>query len=438
MPLVLLLLMVESLMAQGGRYVLHRNFPSQFVDPRTIVVYLPPDYDLSTNRYPVLYMHDGQNLFDNQKTGLRGAGSPIKWNVDVALENLLREGEISPCIIVGIFNTAKRIEEYSPPTNAPGGGLLSNYGRFIVEELKPWIDSHYRTDPSVLATGIMGSSMGGLASFYLQMWYPNIFGFAGVVSPSFWWGNEQVLTHLERFDLNAPRRLYIDAGWKESDEMMTPARHMYQKLAPIMGERLWYYEDRQGTHSESSWQSRVFIPLRLFLGKTPPRMVAWDGIIDPPVIGIQDTSSVTVEVTYTGGLKRTILPTLSSPQLAISGLFITGQVAGNASLTIHTPYGDRITNLTIQGKSRDDITIRFVSSQPLILEVFRYVTNNIAVATNLEINLITQREIPLTQRRGTRLYFHLLDENRRPLERNGKPIELSVTFTRDRDYEVTF
>jgi len=436
--LLITTLFFTSGFSQAAQYIVHRNFPSQFVSPRTIVIYLPPEYSTSTNRYPVLYMHDGQNLFDSQKTGLRGAGSPIKWDVDKALERLISDKKASPCIIVGIFNTAKRIEEYSPPTNASGRGLLGNYARFIVEELKPWVDATYRTDPSAKTTGIMGSSMGGLASFYLQMWYPEVFGFAGVISPSFWWGNEQVLSHIGSFDFKKIGLLYIDAGWRESDEMMIPARHVYQALSPHLGERLWYYEDRNGTHSESSWQNRVFIPLLLFLGKTKPSLLSWQVLIEPATIGINDTSSVTIEALYTDNIKRTSLPTLSSKAFLISNHQITALTAGSMSLTIQSPYGMLTTNISVQSKSRDAISIRFLSSRPVILEVFRYVSNNLTIPTNFTINLLLTNETTLTQVRGTRFHFRLLDKDQKPIETNGKPIELSVTFTRDRDYVVEF
>ncbi|WP_408648377.1 alpha/beta hydrolase [Thermospira aquatica] len=401
-------------------------------------MYLPAGYSKSTNKYPVLYMHDGQNLFESQKTGLKGAGSPVKWNVDEALETLISKKLANPCIIVGIFNTAKRIEEYSPPTNSSWRGLLGNYSRFIVEELKPWIDSNYRTDPSPRTTGVMGSSMGGLASFYLQMWYPEVFGFAGVVSPSFWWGNEQVLSHMNEGNWKNVQLMYIDAGWRESDEMIVPARHVYTKLSSKLGDRLWYYEDRNGTHSEGSWQNRVFIPLLLFTGKEKPTFSSWTPIIDPPVIGINDRSAVTIEVSYENGLKRTFFPSLSSKDMSISKEYILGKAAGPATLTISTPWGTTSTNLTILARSRDDIIIHFKSSKALTMEVFLYVSNNIQTQTNWQISFLKTNEISLIEKRGTRYHFRVLDETGKPLERNGKPMELSVTFTRDRDYVLDF
>ncbi|MFN3659949.1 MAG: alpha/beta hydrolase [Brevinematales bacterium] len=435
---LLIMFFLTTGFSQEAQYIVHRNFFSYFVSPRTIVIYLPPNYSTSTHRYPVLYMHDGQNLFDNQKTGLRGAGSPIKWDIDKTLEKLMKENKVRPCIIVGIFNTAKRIEEYSPPTNTSGRGLLGNYARFIVEELKPWIDATYRTDPSPQSTGIMGSSMGGLASFYLQMWYPEIFGFAGVISPSFWWGNEQVLSHIVSFDFKKTGLLYIDAGWRESDEMIIPARHVYQAVSPHLVEKLWYYEDRNGTHSESSWQNRVFIPLLLFLGKTKPSLLSWQVFIEPTTIGIYDTSYVTVEALYTDNIKRTVLPSLSSQAFLISNYQITALTAGSMPLTIQSPYGMLTTNISVQSKSRDAITIRFVSSQPVILEVFRYISNNLTIPTNFTIDLFLTNETTITQARGTRFHFRVLGKDQKPIEKNGKPLELSVTFNRDRNYVVEF
>jgi len=428
--------------AQAGKYEIQRNFPSRYVEKRTIVIYLPSSYENDTNRYPVLYMHDGQNLFETSKTGLKGMGSPIKWNVDTALEQLLTSKAIKPCIIVGIFNTAKRIEEYSPPTNTNTLGLLDNYAHFIIEELKPWIDTHYRTDPSPQATGIMGSSMGGLASFYIQMHYPHIFGFAGVISPSFWWGNEQVLRHIDQStNLSQIQTMYIDAGWRESDEMILPARHVYNKLHPFLGKRLWYYEDRNGTHSESSWQSRVWMPLLLFLGREKPSLpVSILTVMEPPIVGIGDTSTITIEATYPNGIKQTFFPSLKAERdVRINGASFTPQKATPITLTLQSEVGSLTTNILVLPKSRDDITIRFIAQKPCQLLIYRMVENSTTSETNIIIDLKLQNETNITRKRGTRFHFRLVDPQGQLItNQQGKPYDLSVTFTRDRDYEIGF
>jgi len=151
---------------------------------RRIWVYLPPDYNQSNRRYPVLYMHDGQNLFD-QATSFAG-----EWQVDETLERLFKEKGFA-IIVVGIDNGGeRRIDEYSPWVNSEygRGGEGDAYVRFIVETLKPYIDSKYRTLPN--ETGIMGSSLGGLISIYAGFKYPEVFKYVGAMSPAFWFNPE--------------------------------------------------------------------------------------------------------------------------------------------------------------------------------------------------------------------------------------------------------
>lgn len=151
---------------------------------RRIWVYLPPDYNQSNRRYPVLYMHDGQNLFD-QATSFAG-----EWQVDETLERLFKEKGFA-IIVVGIDNGGeRRIDEYSPWVNSEygRGGEGDAYVRFIVETLKPYIDSKYRTLPN--ETGIMGSSLGGLISIYAGFKYPEVFKYVGAMSSAFWFNPE--------------------------------------------------------------------------------------------------------------------------------------------------------------------------------------------------------------------------------------------------------
>ena len=150
---------------------------------RRIWIYLPPDYEASGSNYPVLYMHDGQNLFDI-KTSYAG-----EWEVDESLNNLASQGKRVP-IVVGIDNGSQRIAEYTPWSNPQyGGGDGDKYMQFIVETLKPYIDQHYRTLPRRENTGIMGSSLGGLISHYGSLKYQATFSKAGLFSPSYWFSD---------------------------------------------------------------------------------------------------------------------------------------------------------------------------------------------------------------------------------------------------------
>jgi hypothetical protein len=176
-----------------GRLVEHPAMSSAFARPRDVTVWLPPGYDEAPDRrWPVLYMHDGQNLFDGSR-----AAYGSEWGVDEHVARLGANGQIRTPIVVGVHNTPLRLREYVPadliralPEDMRtdlqafyGGEPLSDgYLRFLVRELKPFIDRTYRTSPGRLDTAIMGSSMGGLISLYALMRYPMTFGSAGCVS----------------------------------------------------------------------------------------------------------------------------------------------------------------------------------------------------------------------------------------------------------------
>src|SRR6266853_977770 len=156
-----------------------------------IVVYLPPGYKGGKQkRYAVFYLQDGQHLFDGATAFIPGQ----EWRVDETAETLISVGKIEPLIIVGIYNTGKdRINEYTPAADEKyKGGKADLYGRMLVEELKPFIDSTYRTLQGPRRTGLGGSSLGGLVSLYLGLKYPNVFGLLAVVSPSVWFANHHI------------------------------------------------------------------------------------------------------------------------------------------------------------------------------------------------------------------------------------------------------
>lgn len=189
------------------------NIP-QLNRKRRIWLYLPPDYQTTAKKYPVLYMHDGQNLFDS-KTAAFGT----EWKVDESLNTLHQQGDYG-CIVVGIDNGgADRINEYSPWVNAQyGGGQGDEYMDFIIKTLKPHIDSNYRTLPGRLTTGIMGSSMGGLISFYGSVEFQETFGKGGLLSPSFWFARQGEKDLIAANGHQAPMRLYFLAGTDEEGD----------------------------------------------------------------------------------------------------------------------------------------------------------------------------------------------------------------------------
>jgi predicted alpha/beta superfamily hydrolase len=181
-------------------------------EPRDLVVYVPPDYDTDRERrYPVLYLHDGQNLFDGATAFVPGQD----WHVRDTADQLIRAGVIEPLVIVGVYNTgAHRIDEYTPTRDRKqgAGGAAWLYGRMLTEELKPFIDREYRTLPDAMNTGLGGSSLGGLVTLYLGVQHPNVFGKLAVLSPSVWWDNRYILRLIRALAAKPRVSIWLDIG----------------------------------------------------------------------------------------------------------------------------------------------------------------------------------------------------------------------------------
>jgi len=213
---------------------------------RRVWICLPNDYENSKQRYPVLYMHDGQNLFDAANSF---AG---EWRVDETLDEWKGKG----FIVVGIeHGGGYRLDEYSPWTNPKyGGGQGDEYAAFIAETLKPWIDDNYRTLKGRRHTGIMGSSMGGLISLFTAVEYQQTFGFAGIFSPSLWF-SDQWATHIRQTGKKRPVKFYILAGKEESETMEQEAQSLAQALrkAGFSPAHIAVRLDDDGAHAEWYW-----------------------------------------------------------------------------------------------------------------------------------------------------------------------------------------
>ncbi len=192
---------------------------------RRIWIYTPPQYQAdTTQRFPVFYMQDAQNLFD-KTTSFSG-----EWEVDETLNKLAQQGD-KGCIVVGIDNGgANRLNEFSPWRNARyGGGEGALYAKFIVETLKPYIDQHYRTKPDRLNTAVGGSSMGGLISMYIATEYQHIFSKALIFSPSFWF-NDSSYTHILIKGNRQPMRYYLMAGLPEDNGSVVQDLNKMEKM----------------------------------------------------------------------------------------------------------------------------------------------------------------------------------------------------------------
>ncbi|MCH4823624.1 alpha/beta hydrolase-fold protein [Gramella lutea] len=215
---------------------------------KKIWLYLPHSYKNSDKQYPVIYMHDAQNLFDN-KTSFVG-----EWQVDEKLDSI---GE-PEAIIVGIEHGGEnRINELTPyPHEKYGGGNADSYLEFIVYDLKPHIDKTYRTQPGPENTGIFGSSLGGLVSFYAALKYPDTFSKIGVYSPSFWF-NEKIYEYVKNAELNLNSKFYFLAGTAESEEMLPDVDRMVKILKEkgINSSNIKKSFIEGGEHNEALWKS---------------------------------------------------------------------------------------------------------------------------------------------------------------------------------------
>jgi predicted alpha/beta superfamily hydrolase len=220
---------------------------------RRIWLYLPNDYlSAPEKRYPVIYMHDGQNLFD-QATSFSG-----EWQVDEALHSLQNQGDYG-AIVVGIDNGgSNRINEYSPWINAQyGGGQGDLYIDFIKNTLKPYIDNNYRTLSQAQNTGLIGSSMGGLISLYGASKFPNVFGKAGIFSPSIWFARQQVSEFISSQSFNGiPFRVYFVGGTNESSSMLPDMQSAKTALinAGVIAQEVRLVSHNDGAHSEWYWR----------------------------------------------------------------------------------------------------------------------------------------------------------------------------------------
>lgn len=218
---------------------------------RRIWIYCPPDYETSlSKRYPVLYMHDAQNLFDKKNTAFG-----VEWQVDEALNTLFKQGDYG-CIVVGIDNSANRLDEYSPWVNTQyGGGQGDEYVDFITNTLKPYVDANYRTLSARSATGIMGSSMGGLISMYAFSERQDVFSKAGIFSPAFWFAGNNSVTHTASHPRKGSGRVYFLSGGQEPAYVTSDMKNVADAMltAGFSTSDIYFETVSDGQHSEWFW-----------------------------------------------------------------------------------------------------------------------------------------------------------------------------------------
>lgn len=260
--------------AVGNVQIREKVWSPHLKNSRNLIVYLPPSYrQQSERRYPVLYMQDGQNLFD------QSTSYSEEWRVDETMQGLSRDD--IEAIVVGVANTGQRLAEYSPFTDDHhGAGRGDLYLAFLADTVKPLIDRDFRTLPGRAYTGIMGASMGGLISLYAFFRCPHLFGFAGVMSPSLWYADGAIFPFVEQ-SAYVPGKIYLDVGTRElggspqKQEARRRSRRYYASVRRLKrmlvkkGYRpqhdLLMVEEQWAGHHEPAWARRLPDALRFLL-----------------------------------------------------------------------------------------------------------------------------------------------------------------------------
>jgi predicted alpha/beta superfamily hydrolase len=240
--------------ALNEEFRLHTKFHSKFLPKdRDVIVWLPPGYDSTpAKRYPVLYMHDGANVF-------------VLWRIDEIAKPLITSRQVEPLIIVMVPHGGTqddRLDEYTPtkPPNFKSGGKLDSYGRMLVEELKPFIDSEYRTLTDPGNTGLGGASLGGIASLQLGLKYPKVFGKLAVVSPSLWWDSKLILRNAKELKSKPALRIWLDIGTEEGQRFVDDVqelRNAFVKKGWVLNSDLVYFEAKGSGHNEEAFARRA-------------------------------------------------------------------------------------------------------------------------------------------------------------------------------------
>jgi predicted alpha/beta superfamily hydrolase len=253
---------------------LHRRFYSRGLrNYRDLVVWLPPGYGRTRRRHPVVYFQDGQNIFDPATAFLGQA-----WHAGERATELIRARRLAAPIMVGIANTGfNRMNEYAPTAAEYAGwageqgrstGDARRYARFVVNEVKPFIDARYLTLPGARHTAMVGSSMGGLVALCFALWHPRVFGQVAALSPSVWWDHRAVIQEFARLRRKPAVRLWLDMGTAE------PGWEVIRLLRDTLTDKGWkegadfaYREVAGAEHAEAAWAARIGGVLQWLVGR---------------------------------------------------------------------------------------------------------------------------------------------------------------------------
>lgn len=245
---------------------LHKNVVFDQVNGRKLLIYLPDGYHNENKKYPVIYMHDGQNLFSDRLAFL------WEWRVDEALDQLISQGKMPKTVVVGIYNSSKRSEEYTPFADRRfGGGKAREFSEFVVNEIIPYVEGKYRVSDKREDRAVMGSSFGGILSLWMAYTYPEIFSMAAAISPSLWIADGQMLLELEK-QPKKDLKIWIDQGTGEYSDFTRNAVNILLKKGYEYERDLLYYEVKGAPHNEIAWSERIECPFLFFKGKPASRL----------------------------------------------------------------------------------------------------------------------------------------------------------------------
>lgn len=266
---------LPSELDNNPRYLRLHDLRSRWLPSRRdVFVYLPVAYFTEPERrFPVFYLHDGQNVFDGRTSYV----ADHTWRGTETADFLTSAGEMEPTILVGVANTGvKRITEYTPTRDARmGGGAGDRYGRLLVEELKPLVDQSFRTLQGPQHTGMGGSSLGGLITLALGLKYPEVFGRLAVMSPSVWWNQRSILNIVSEFKASESRprpRIWLDMGTAEGLRHLRDTDLLHRRLR-LRGWKdgvdMEYLRVEGGQHNEDAWAARLDQTLRFLFPARP-------------------------------------------------------------------------------------------------------------------------------------------------------------------------
>ena len=253
---------VKNIIGQiTGTVKYHHQFKGDKLLDRTIIVWLPPNYDINKKvRFDVLYLHDGQNIFDPTTSSFG-----VDWRVDETIDSLITAKKIKPTIVVGIYNTKDRSSEYNPAVKG------KEYMQFLVHQLKPFIDKNYRTNPHKKNTAVGGSSMGGIISFALVWEYPHIFSKAICMSPAFKISHVDYVKEVEKYSGKKKKiKIYIDNGGVGLEEQLQPGIDEMLSMLKSKGfgenKDFMWIQEKDAKHFEVAWAKRIPFALIWLLG----------------------------------------------------------------------------------------------------------------------------------------------------------------------------